>query len=558
MIQFWWIKIEKSGICTAHIVSLFCFFTLVLDRFFREFLFQIVSIDMSSNSTTSHNLVNMGKNDKTTSSTPSGSNNLKTIISAAILQNTVRDSTFDDNCPRRRASSRSIKRKKFDDELVDSASTSYPRHQKPERKFDFGGEYSESGGGGYNETIITTHHNEPPTPLTPAATTTIISSKRQSSKPSSSISTPASIATVPEKKKKNKKRTIVTSQYVEENNFWKPTDDLALIINVEQTNNLRKVYNGVKFSSKFTYSDVEQRWRSLLYDKNVKNLALAAIRQLHSDIVQFIESRALFSDAEEELLKKLESCKEPALESLQELIDMNAEVFLPSRTPKTLLKHWRLLRHYSLLGDQSLQPQARHESVVSFSEIENTIKKELQEELKNNELATNAAAESNELIRQEISHSVRKSMLEIRMLENELPKFQILLDSITGVAPSDFDNNTYAVLRGRLVRYLMRSTEITIGRITKDFVVDVDLSLEGPSTKISRLQAVINFQSTGEFIIFNTGKRPIYIDSKPLISQSSLQIHHNSLIEFSSLKFLFLINQDLILKMRNEVLQSCK
>ncbi|KAH9515926.1 Microspherule protein 1 [Dermatophagoides farinae] len=489
---------------------------------------------MSSNSTTSHNLVNMGKNDKTTSSTPSGSNNLKTIISAAILQNTVRDSTFDDNCPRRRASSRSIKRKKFDDELVDSASTSYPRHQKPERKFDFGGEYSESGGGGYNETIITTHHNEPPTPLTPAATTTIISSKRQSSKPSSSISTPASIATVPEKKKKNKKRTIVTSQYVEENNFWKPTDDLALIINVEQTNNLRKVYNGVKFST------------------------LAAIRQLHSDIVQFIESRALFSDAEEELLKKLESCKEPALESLQELIDMNAEVFLPSRTPKTLLKHWRLLRHYSLLGDQSLQPQARHESVVSFSEIENTIKKELQEELKNNELATNAAAESNELIRQEISHSVRKSMLEIRMLENELPKFQILLDSITGVAPSDFDNNTYAVLRGRLVRYLMRSTEITIGRITKDFVVDVDLSLEGPSTKISRLQAVINFQSTGEFIIFNTGKRPIYIDSKPLISQSSLQIHHNSLIEFSSLKFLFLINQDLILKMRNEVLQSCK
>ncbi|XP_046920131.2 uncharacterized protein LOC124500135 [Dermatophagoides farinae] len=351
---------------------------------------------MSSNSTTSHNLVNMGKNDKTTSSTPSGSNNLKTIISAAILQNTVRDSTFDDNCPRRRASSRSIKRKKFDDELVDSASTSYPRHQKPERKFDFGGEYSESGGGGYNETIITTHHNEPPTPLTPAATTTIISSKRQSSKPSSSISTPASIATVPEKKKKNKKRTIVTSQYVEENNFWKPTDDLALIINVEQTNNLRKVYNGVKFSSKFTFSDVEQRWRSLLYDKNVKNLALAAIRQLHSDIVQFIESRALFSDAEEELLKKLESCKEPALESLQELIDMNAEVFLPSRTPKTLLKHWRLLRHYSLLGDQSLQPQARHESVVSFSEIENTIKKELQEELKNNELATNAAAESDE------------------------------------------------------------------------------------------------------------------------------------------------------------------
>nr|XP_027197910.1 microspherule protein 1-like [Dermatophagoides pteronyssinus] len=505
------------------------------------------------------------------------------IIQQHNTPTTIQESTFDDNCPRRRASSRSIKRKKFDDELVDSTSTSYPKHQpKFDRKYELG-EYSESGfvgGSSFNETIIN-QSNEPSsssslpsTPAIAAGIATIISSsssssKRQSSKSSSQIpSTPSSssaaaaslslTSNVTEKKKKNKKRTIVTSQLIEENNFWKPTDDLALIINVEQTNDLRKVYDGIKFSSKFTYLDIEQRWRSLLYDKNVKNLALAAIRQLHSDIVQSIESKALFNDNEEKLLKKLESRKEPTLESLQELIDMNSEIFLSSRTPKILLKQWRLLKHYNLLDDQSLQPLPRHESVVNFSEIEIEVKKELQEEMKNNELIMNSTIESNELMQQEIKHSMRKNMMEIRMLENELPKFQILLDSITGVAPSDFDNNTYAVLRGRLVRYLMRSTKITIGRITKDFVVDVDLSLEGPSTKISRLQAIINFQSTGEFIIYNTGKRPIYIDSKPLITQSSLQIYHNSLIEFSSLKFLFHINQDLVLKMRNEVLQSCK
>lgn len=101
----------------------------------------------------------------------------------------------------------------------------------------------------------------------------------------------------------------------------------------------------------------------------------------------------------------------------------------------------------------------------------------------------------------------------------------------------DFDNQTLAVLRGRMVRYLMRSREvrpaqpsllrrssphcnvcvwclishralacvdpspspqvqllpapfpqITLGRATKDNQIDVDLSLEGPAWKISRKQ----------------------------------------------------------------------
>lgn len=100
----------------------------------------------------------------------------------------------------------------------------------------------------------------------------------------------------------------------------------------------------------------------------------------------------------------------------------------------------------------------------------------------------------------------------------------------------DFDNQTLAALRGRMVRYLMRSrevrnrsetvvtdeqcryyvcdketvrgisylricilammlmillflfTQITLGRATKDKPIDVDLSLEGPAWKISRKQ----------------------------------------------------------------------
>lgn len=87
----------------------------------------------------------------------------------------------------------------------------------------------------------------------------------------------------------------------------------------------------------------------------------------------------------------------------------------------------------------------------------------------------------------------RRQKREIRQLEQELHKWQVLVDSITGeearapegnlalvpclpfwpsgvgsskpplplgMSSPDFDNQTLAVLRGRMVRYLMRSREV--------------------------------------------------------------------------------------------------
>lgn len=59
------------------------------------------------------------------------------------------------------------------------------------------------------------------------------------------------------------------------------------------------------------------------------------------------------------------------------------------------------------------------------------------------------------------------------------------------MCPGELDNQTLAVLRGRMVRYLMRSREISIGRSGKGHNVDIDLSLEGPAHKISRRQATL-------------------------------------------------------------------
>ncbi len=80
----------------------------------------------------------------------------------------------------------------------------------------------------------------------------------------------------------------------------------------------------------------------------------------------------------------------------------------------------------------------------------------------------------NELIMTE-----RRLNRQIRLLENEIPKWQVLVESVTGISPPDFDPQTMAVLRGRLVRFLVRSREVSLGRSTKDSQVDIDLSLEG-------------------------------------------------------------------------------
>lgn len=63
-----------------------------------------------------------------------------------------------------------------------------------------------------------------------------------------------------------------------------------------------------------------------------------------------------------------------------------------------------------------------------------------------------------------IWHIYRKIKKEIKVLEDELPRAQVLVFPMTGINPVEFEPQTLAVLRGRLVRYLMRSKEVSIFR----------------------------------------------------------------------------------------------
>lgn len=88
---------------------------------------------------------------------------------------------------------------------------------------------------------------------------------------------------------------------------WKPIDDLALIIGIQQTNDLKTVHHGTKFSCKFTHQEIQARWYSLLYEEPISRIAVAAMRNLHPELVENVQARALYSVAEEDLLGTIKS-----------------------------------------------------------------------------------------------------------------------------------------------------------------------------------------------------------------------------------------------------------
>jgi len=439
-------------------------------------------------------------------------------------------SSDDASQSQRRSSSRSIKRKKFDDELVES-SISHSKAQKS-RILSAGLGSTPSGKG----SSVLLH-----SPLS-------VNIQSLPSATESSGKKPKPITTL----NKRRRHRQIHNNAIRDMGRWKPQDDLSLMLSVQQTNDLEDVHRGVKFTCKFTLKEIENRWYALMYDPTIAKISVSAIRQLPTDVVALIHQKTIFSKQEEDILKHVLSSTQPTVETFEDLLSKNTNVFLPYRTAKCLLAHWTLLKHHHLLSDQNVSHASRYQEIINFSDEEDNIEKDIQEST----FITGTFLQD-EFVNQEHILSDRKNKREIRRLENEIPKWQVLVDSITGVAPSDFDNHTLAVLRGRLVRYLMRSREITLGRCTKDSIVDVDLSLEGPAVKISRQQGLIKLQTNGDFMLANTGKRPIYVDSKPILgSGNCAKLYNNSVVEIAGLRFVFLVNQDLIAAVRTEALKN--
>ncbi|KRX91223.1 Microspherule protein 1, partial [Trichinella pseudospiralis] len=134
--------------------------------------------------------------------------------------------------------------------------------------------------------------------------------------------------------------------------------------------------------------------------------------------------------------------------------------------------------------------------------------------------------------------------------DHETPDFDLAVHNmpvvtqfVTNALNASFSADVLAVLRGRVVEYLIQVPEVVVGHRKKTDFEGVDLSYEGPCGKISRRQAVISYRSNSkEFIIFNEGSAVIYVDRKACNKGSSLTLKNNSVIEITVIRLKFLIN----------------
>ncbi|CAD5209367.1 unnamed protein product [Bursaphelenchus xylophilus] len=306
---------------------------------------------------------------------------------------------------------------------------------------------------------------------------------------------------------------------------WTVQDDILLMSSVSHLCDLNAVHCSTPFSKTFTLAEIDSRWYGILYDDTINKATMERIEKVSQDQIMHIQSKVPFSVEEEEILMTLTPFRITThFTMFENLLSQHRHVFHPCRTPASLEDHWRYMKHYNLLCEQT---------VPVFDE--ELIRMERQGNVERNDtiILPNNADHRN------VAQDLFNSMIDMDEWEKVVTK------AVTGVSNAlQFDRDTLAVLKGRCVSFDIRKDRVLIGRSTQKHRVDVNLAFEGPTAHISRRQAVLKIDHKGRAVIYNIGNASMYVDKDPLPRGNNVELHNNSMLEIGLLRLMFCRNHD--------------
>ncbi|KAI6178250.1 FHA domain-containing protein [Aphelenchoides besseyi] len=308
---------------------------------------------------------------------------------------------------------------------------------------------------------------------------------------------------------------------------WTVQDDVLLITTVTHICDLNAIHSMVKFSKNFTLHEIDTRWYGILYDEAMSRATMERIERLPQDELLKIQSNIPFSIEEEKILAAQHTHIIPPANLFEDLLTEHRNVFHHARTPASLEQHWRSMKYWGLLADMGIH---------SFDD--DLLRVEREYEMlkfgKDDMILPMDVEERNHL------QDLQRTNLEADEWE------KVLTRAVTGITHLvEFDRDTMAVLKGRCVSFDIRKDRVLIGRATQKHRVDVNLTFEGPTSSISRRQALLKIEPSGRSFIYNLGEASVYVDRRPIRKNGRGELHNNSMIEIGLIRLLFARNEEM-------------
>ena len=283
-------------------------------------------------------------------------------------------------------------------------------------------------------------------------------------------------------------------------NDWPVSDDFLLIKCVENGCALESLAENkvVNFSKEYEITDIEKRWRGILFGEKSAYEISKRLREYAEKEQPKVEANV--GDDFRTSWKKKRGGEVPRLISSNADGDDDEDATNDDVNAVNFFKDAELF----ILTDCDPLP--------SKAQLDETLKRQ---ELKRKE----------------------RTIHKIAKLEKDLTTVASRAMTRSGIIAKIIGQNTMFTLTKR---------ESTVGRSTTDSAVDVDLSNEGNAAKISRVQAYLKLRWNGEFTMRNVGKRPIWINNKPIETNQRARLHSHALIEVGGMRMLFVPNPSLV------------